>query len=190
MTPELKRHIYLSDGKQAALIRVVVWNGEDIYLMDPENPDSEKISYHASGALMLRQRNYEPSTLTTQLTPPSQVHRYQMVLQQGIDTHSLGTLLDRPGRFPPNERREGLLVDLTQQPAGTRFLMVEVGVRCPSTCHPDAAIPQGRFGMVRDERTYGDRQLLISAWWRRMVWTTAPPGWPGAGGPLAVISDE
>jgi hypothetical protein len=191
MPPPISRHVYITDGARSALVRVAVWDGDDIYLMDPEDPSSGRTSIHGSGQLRLRQPGYEPPVLLRQTIPPRQVHGYVKYLQQAMSSHGLSSWLDRPSQYPPSDRRTGLIVDLRAQPPDTRFLVVEVGVRCLPTCHAETVLPFGRLGLVSDLTPNEDHLLVIGAWWRRVVWRNAPPGWPvPTGTPIAFMTDE
>ena len=183
--------MYLTDGTRVALLRVVVWDDDDIYLMQPDDHGSGRTSVHGSGQVRLRQPGHDPPVVLAQTVPPRQVHGYRTYVHQGFNSHGFDDLLSRGTDHPPIERRHGLVIDIRTQPANTRFLMVEVGVRCLPECHPDTVLPFGHRGLVSESETIGDRALVTSAWWRRLVWMEMPPGWPApVGTPLGVLTDD
>ena len=168
----LRQRIYLTDGTRSVLLRQVTWHNDDIYLTDPNNPDSGKVSWHKSGDLNLGQPTYSPQKVVMRLPPPSAVHGYASPLLLRINTHGLGSLLSRPEKYPPTPDRHSTFIDIRNQPSDTRFLALEVGVRCALNCHLDARLPYGR-GLVQDLVPNGNRFLVISAWWEPLLTLTS-----------------
>jgi hypothetical protein len=166
--PSMNRYVYLTDGSRSVLLRVVTWSGDDIYLTDPENPGSGKLSYHASGTTLLGQPGYSPDRLERELLPPTQVHRYQSILHSRLTLTGTESTLDRVTSYPQTARRKGPVIDLRSRPEGCRVLQIEIGLRCKPSCHPDARIPSNRPGLVQEVIEGKDHDVLISAWWAEM----------------------
>jgi hypothetical protein len=169
------RYVFLTDGiRYTALVKVVI-SPSGIYVIDPNDPRSGKISYHESGAFNLAQPKYDPQILYGELEAPEAVHGYQYIARRMYGTRP-GALLpgsaDSPG---PSTGRPGPVVDLRGQPEGTRFLEVEVGIRCEESCHPgpDCMFPSRRF--LRDSTPLGSRLMVISASWLPLFEFGRPP---------------
>ncbi len=140
---ELKHYIYLTDGSRAVLWRQVTWHADDIYLTDPNDPGAGKVSWHATGDLNLGQPHYRPQKVVVASVPPSAVHGYASPLQSKLNTHGLEGILSRPEQYPPSRDRPSTFIDVRAQPPNTRFLALEIGVRCGLECHPAATLPTG-----------------------------------------------
>jgi hypothetical protein len=92
-----------------------------------------------------------------------------------FNSHGFRQLLAEAVSQGPSIRRPGPVVDIRTQPAGTRFLELEVGVRCSPACHAvdDAMFPTLRF--LREESPIGDRLLVVSASWVPLFSFGPPP---------------
>lgn len=159
------RYVFISDGRRFYTLIKVVIRPSGVYLVDPTSPDSGHVSYHESGALNLGQPRYHQNVVQAQLDPPEAVHGYQYVSRRMFNSHGFLQLIAEARSPGPSSRRPGPVVDIRTQPAGTRFLELEVGVRCRPACHDvdDAMFPTLRF--LREESPIGDRLLVISASW-------------------------
>lgn len=159
------RYVFLTDGARFYPLVKVAVSPSGIYVVDPNTPGAGKISFHESGAFNLGQPRYDPPVLYGQLDPPEGIHGYQLIARHAFGTHGLDRLVASSQSRGPSGRRPGPVVDLSTQPSNARFLEVEVGVRCSSTCHavPDVMFPSRR--VLRDETPLGGRALVISASW-------------------------
>jgi hypothetical protein len=165
---DLKRYVYLTDGRRAVLWRQVTWHDDDIYLTEPNQPDAGKVSWHESGDLDLGQPAYTPQKVVLKGAPPSAVHGYASPLRSALNTHGLGELLARPEKFPPTHSRPSTFIDVRTLSPNAGFLNLEVGVRCGIECHAEATLPTGP-GLIQEFIPKGDRFLVISAWWQPLV---------------------
>jgi hypothetical protein len=159
------RYVFISDGERYYPLVKIIVRGTDVYVVDPNAPDSGKISYHVTGAFNLGQPNYEPQVVHGRLGPLEGIHGYQYVTRQSFNSHGFARLLQTTTSTGPSIRRPGPVVDIREQPPGTRFLEVEIGVRCPAACHvaADAIFPSLRF--FREETPISTRLLVVSASW-------------------------
>jgi|SRR5580658_1502458 hypothetical protein len=159
------RYAFITDGERYLPLVKVVVRPSGIYVLDPHAPDSGKISYHESGAFNLGQPKYDPEMIYGQLGPPEGVHGYQMVNRRAFNSHGFRQQVESSSSSGPSGRRPGPAVDIRSQPPNTRFLEIEVGVRCIPSCHraDDCLFPSLR--VHREEQPIGDRLLVISASW-------------------------
>jgi hypothetical protein len=169
------RYVFISDGERFhSLVKIAV-RPSGIYLVDPSTLGSGHVSYHTSGAFNLGQPEYEPTVLRGQLEPPEAVHGYQYLNRRVFNSHGFRELLAGAESPGPSSGRPGPIVDINAQPAGTRFLEVEVGVRCLPSSHnvADSMFPALRF--LREETPIGSRLLVVSASWVPLFGFGLPP---------------
>jgi hypothetical protein len=169
------RYVFLTDGtRYLAFVKVVV-TASGVYVIDPNDPGAGKMSYHESGAINLGQPRYDPQVVVGDLGPPEAVHGYQYISRRGYYTHDSRPLPETSSSSGPSSGRPGPVIDVRDQPAGTRMLEVEIGIRCPHSCHtvPDSLFPSRRF--LREETPVSTRLLVISASWLPLFQLTEPP---------------
>jgi hypothetical protein len=161
----LERYVYISDGERFAPLFKVVVGGRNIYLVNPSTPGSGHISYHESGAFNLGQPGHSPPVLYHWLGSIDGIHGYQYLTRRMHNAHGFSSLLTGSDSDGPSNRRPGPVVDVRSQPANTRFLEIELGVRCPRECHAsdDSFFSKRRF--LREETSVGTRLLVLSATW-------------------------
>jgi hypothetical protein len=157
------RYAYISDGYRFFPLVKIVVRGSDVFILDPNVPDAGKISYHASGALSSGQPKFDPSVIYGWLGAVDGVHGYQYIARRATGSHGFEHLLESSTSPGPSKRRPGPVLDIREQPPGTRFLEIAVGVRWPPTCHDvsDVMDPSRRF--LREETPIANRLLVISA---------------------------
>jgi len=161
----MDRYVFFTDGaRYLAFVKVVV-TPSGVYVIDPNDPRAGKISYHESGAFNLAQPRYDPQILYGELAAPEGVHGYQYITRRAYGTRPGRPLPVSAASTGPSTGRPGVVVDLQGQPEGTRFVEVEIGIRCEESCHPgaDCMFPSLRF--LRDETRLASRLLVISASW-------------------------
>jgi hypothetical protein len=167
MSPPLASHVYVTDGGRWRLLRVVSWDGDDVYLTDPMTANAGRVSYHESGLTLLGQPGHDPARLEGRLTPMSEIHGYLQIHHERINTRTLPALLGEPSRFPINGRRRvgSVVMDTRTLPEDLRFLQIDVAARCVEPCHPGTEVPHDRPGLQQAILTNGSHDLVISAWW-------------------------